>query len=250
MHPLSSRARLGRAALVALAAGLVATASAAAEAPLAVRLLSPAPGDPLPAGGTAVLAWEAEGLPPGVEEWEAFLSLDGGATYPFRVTPHLDRRITRFLFQVPSLPTAGARLLLRFGDEHREREVDAGFNLTIAPSPVPPIYTPAKVHRGAGEAARPGLEGTVAWIEGPRDGSRVRRVVARRELLTSAASFALAAGGEGPAAEAQESEPLPAGTGRTVCGGSLPLASSATSRRRPPSLAVLDRLALLGRRNE
>jgi hypothetical protein len=39
-------------------------------------------------------------------EWEAFLSLDGGRTYPVRITPHLDLSIRRrFHFQVPAFPT-------------------------------------------------------------------------------------------------------------------------------------------------
>lgn len=260
MHRLSPWPRLGRAALVTLVVGLAATASAAAtsavvpsaaaEPPLAVRVLSPAPGQPLLGGETAVIAWQAEELPPGVEEWEAFLSLDGGAAYPFRVTPHLDRRITRFFFQVPSFPTTRARLLLRFGDERNEREVDAGFDLTIVPTPVLPVYRPVRVHRGAGEAARPGLEGTVAWVEGARDGSGLRQVIARKGRLSSTDSPKLVMGGGDLAAETWEPEPLPAGIRRADRGGLPRLAPQASAAARPPSLAHLDRLALLGRRNE
>ena len=40
------------------------------------------------------------------EEWEAFLSFDGGATYPVRITPHLDLELRRVRWQVPAIPTS------------------------------------------------------------------------------------------------------------------------------------------------
>jgi hypothetical protein len=150
-----------------------------------VRLVSPAleggkarlaPGDLIP------LAWEAEGgLPSEVEEWEAFLSLDGGATWPVRITPHLDVAKRQFLWRVPYLPSRAARLLLRFGDERREREVEVPGTFAIAEGS----------HRFRGAAAWEGPElptfrrgekarprdprdrGTALWTEGRRDGSRL-----------------------------------------------------------------------------
>src|SRR6185295_16672657 len=77
-----------------------------------VRLASPRHGTTLEAGSLAVLAWEplgSLGSPDDVEEWEAFLSLDGGAHYPVRITPHLDRDLRRVLWQVPHIPTRDAR---------------------------------------------------------------------------------------------------------------------------------------------
>src|SRR5215211_1242009 len=86
------------------------------------RLVSPAAGDELAAGSIATIEWEGLALPEHVEEWEAFLSLDGGRTWPVRVTPHLENGLQRFSFRVPAFPSSDARLLLRFGDEREEME--------------------------------------------------------------------------------------------------------------------------------
>ena len=99
--------------LFALALLALGSRSIAQEAPLA-RLLAPAEGDELTTGRDAVIEWEELALPPHVVEWEAFLSVDGGKTWPLRITPHLDIAIRRFTFRVPDLPTREARLLLRF----------------------------------------------------------------------------------------------------------------------------------------
>jgi len=79
--------------------------AAPATAAVPVRLLAPAEGTVLQGGATAVLAWAPRpGLRGEWEEWEAFFSLDGGATYPFRLTPHLDRDLRRVSFKVPGSP--------------------------------------------------------------------------------------------------------------------------------------------------
>src|SRR3954454_20904729 len=98
----------------------------AKESGAAVELLAPQAGATLAAGSEAELAWTpGAGFSrlPDAEEWEAFLSLDGGATYPVRITPHLDQDLRRVRFRVPDLPAADARILLRFGDERRETVV-------------------------------------------------------------------------------------------------------------------------------
>lgn len=158
-------------------AGL-ATSASAAVAP--VRLVSPAPGAVLRAGSTAEIAWEPLArLEPGVEEWEAFLSLDGGETYPLRVTPHLDRDLRRVRWQVPPVPTAEARILLRFGDERQETYVELPQRFSIEPSPaLTRAFELAAVAAGPGEPARPGAAGVVAWVEGSRRGGGWRQVVA------------------------------------------------------------------------
>lgn len=156
--------------------------------PLA-RLLAPAAGDELAVGSMATIEWEpAAGLAAleHAEEWEAFLSVDGGATYPLRITPHLDLSIRRFSFRVPDLPGRRARLLLRFGDERRE-EVDCEtpqiFAIQRPPGHVP-VHRPA-VAFTRGEAARPGDPGVVAWVEGARDGSGRREVVSVADFEAS-----------------------------------------------------------------
>src|SRR6185436_20466979 len=73
------------------------------EAP-PVRLVSPHDGATLVAGTTAELEWtplEPFARLAEVEEWEAFLSLDSGKTYPVRITPHLDQDLRRVRWQVP-----------------------------------------------------------------------------------------------------------------------------------------------------
>jgi hypothetical protein len=165
--------------LIWLALGL-ASAGFAGEAGAPVRLVAPRAGATLAAGSMAELEWTpAEpfaGLSQ-VEEWEAFLSLDGGATYPVRITPHLDQDLRRIHFQVPPVPTADARILLRFGDERRETAVELPERFAIEASPV---QTFLLTHRAAipGEPALPGQAGVVAWVEGSRRGGSLRQVVA------------------------------------------------------------------------
>lgn len=158
-----------------LAALLLAGALPLSAAPRA-RLLAPQDGAELAAGSTAVVQWDE--APAGAEEWEAFLSLDGGRTYPLRVTPHLDLSIRRFAFQVPPLPTRSARVLLRFGDERREVEVETPQRFSILAGG-PSAWDPAqRVALSRGEKARPGQEGVVFWVHGTRDGSGLRQVAA------------------------------------------------------------------------
>jgi hypothetical protein len=148
-----------------------------------VELLAPEAAIPLAAGSTAVLQWAPlSGLAtlPAREEWEAFLSLDGGKTYSFRITPHLDSDLRRTLWEVPGVPSADVRLLLRFGDERRETVIELPQRFTIAATPDPLL---GLVRRSAlaphrGEAARPGDRGVVAWAEGSRRGTGQRQVAA------------------------------------------------------------------------
>jgi hypothetical protein len=174
---------------IALAAGALPAAAsvlAAVDAPPPIRLLAPAAETPLVAGGEAEIAWEplaAFATLGEVEEWEAFLSLDGGATYPFRLTPHLDQDVRRFRWRVPAVAATGARLLFRFGDEHREVPVAVQQRFVIEAPAVPTPFEDDALDIGrqsahqAGESALPGQRGVVAWVEGTRRGGRVRQVV-------------------------------------------------------------------------
>ena len=90
---------------------LVALPAFAAGEPM-VRLVLPAAGDELVAGSVAAIEWEGLYIPEHADEWEAFLSLDGGHTWPLRITPHLDISIRRFELRVPDLPTRDARIPL------------------------------------------------------------------------------------------------------------------------------------------
>ena len=157
----------------------------AAEAPL--RLVAPQAGATLVAGATAELAWEPLGPLSGIEEWEAFLSLDGGATYPVRITPHLDRGLRRIGWQVPPVPTPDARILLRLGDESRETAVELPQRFSIAASPAllraaETAFTFSRRSPVSGEPALPGHAGVVVWMEGTRSGGGLRQVVAAEPL--------------------------------------------------------------------
>jgi hypothetical protein len=162
------------------------TARAAGAPP--VRLVAPERGTALAAGTTAQLEWAplaAFARLPAAEEWEAFLSVDGGRTYPLRITPHLDADLRRVRWQVPPVPTADARILLRFGDERRETAVElpGRFSITGPPSPsVSSSNLPARPALAPGEPALPGAAGVVAWVEGSRRGGSLRQVVAAAPL--------------------------------------------------------------------
>src|SRR4051812_30573407 len=150
--------------VAALVAAGIAVPAASATAEVPVRLLVPADGTVLQAGSTAVLEWAPLAGPARQErweEWEAFFSLDGGATYPFRITPHLDRDLRRVTFKVPRFPTRNGRLLLRVGDERRELAIELPQRFTIS---VPPetLERFLDLHQAVwrrGEPARPGESG-------------------------------------------------------------------------------------------
>jgi hypothetical protein len=148
--------------------------------------VSPRTGASLVAGTTAELEWAP--LAPfarlsDVEEWEAFLSIDSGKTYPVRITPHLDLDLRRIRWQVPFLPTESASILLRFGDERQETAIELPVRFSIAEPPATLSLwesTLQLAHRAPtpGEAAVPGQRGVVSWVEGSRRGDGVRQVVA------------------------------------------------------------------------
>ncbi len=100
----------------ALAALLALTAFASAEG----RFEFPARGDVVAAGAAVEVRWTA---PSEAQEQELVLSLDGGRTFPIRITPEMSPRSGGFRWSVPDLPSAHARLAVRAGSgEGREDE--------------------------------------------------------------------------------------------------------------------------------
>ena len=97
----------------------------------ALRVVAPANGATLRGGSFAELRWSAAKLPAPAEEWEAFLSIDGGTYYAFRVTPHLDIDLHRFTFIVPNVDTRDARILIRTGNEVHETRFESRGSFTI-----------------------------------------------------------------------------------------------------------------------
>jgi len=229
-----------------MAALLSAGVSAASPTPvrMAIDLVAPVAGEPLRAGSVAELAWEPRepfeqpfarnGL---IQEWEAFLSLDGGAHYTVRVTPHLDRGLRRVLWQVPAVPTRDARLLLRFGDESREIVVAVPQRFVITgPAQLESAgfeLLPVRRSFRRGEPALPGQAGVVVWAEGTRQGGSARMAVGteppavhpRGALAASAEETALL-----PAARGPELDPVAA---------TVPAGRVTPALPRHPSLALL-----------
>jgi len=95
---------------------LAASAQASALARLAA---SPAAGESLRAGATTTLRFAVEEE---IEEMEVLLSLDGGRSFPIRVTREMAEGTHQLEWRVPNLPTTRARLALRVGSE-RDGEV-------------------------------------------------------------------------------------------------------------------------------
>ena len=81
-----------------------------------VRLISPVAGQVLYPGQRIMVEWQHRipGIPLAGCESEAWLSLDGGVTFPTWLT-FLDPRSTSFLWTVPNTPTNSAVLDIRFG---------------------------------------------------------------------------------------------------------------------------------------
>jgi hypothetical protein len=175
--------------LLALALGITcvvppAVAHAREEGSVPVRLVSPQAGATLTGGSTVELEWAPYAEIGHAEEWEAFLSLNDGKTYPIRITPHLDLDLHRIRWQVPDIPTSAARLLLRFGDEREnERILKLPQRFAIVQSPLQPLadFSFARVAPTRGEPALPGHGGVVSWVEGSRRGGSLRQVVAAEQ---------------------------------------------------------------------
>ncbi len=255
LHGWSRRFLAAAVGLFAVALGpATASASSVTGTAVPVRLLAPADGAVLTAGTTASLEWtplSRLARESDWEEWEAFLSLDGGATYPVRITPHLDRDLRRFTFKVPSLPTRNARLLLRVGDERREQafELRERFTITALSGNAEDLALPRRSFK-RGEPARPGERGVLAWVEGSRRGGQVREVVAA-EPPQAEPGFSLPP--DSPSLTAVAAPPPPSGApgAEPVLRSTAPSSpGTASVRINAPRLGAADLLLLIKRQNE
>jgi hypothetical protein len=117
---------------------LSALGATSAQALASSRLTaSPRPGEALRAGSATTLAFDVDEE---VEEMEVLLSLDGGRTFPLRVTREMSEGTHQLSWRVPNLPTTKARLALRVGTEDEGeviRDVTAEF--TILPAASEPL---------------------------------------------------------------------------------------------------------------
>lgn len=142
--------------------------------PFNLRLIEPVEHAEVVAGSTVPIAWDAARIPAGVEEWEAFLSVDGGKTYPIRITPHLDASIHRFNWTVPSLPGADISILLRFGDEREEVEFPFAGRMHITGTvPRATFREPASIRSAMQDDHGRTL---TEWVEGSRQGADLHQV--------------------------------------------------------------------------
>jgi hypothetical protein len=95
--------------------------SSSAASGYSAQLISPTAGQVLYPGQQVKVEWEALfpklGVPLSWCEMEAFLSLDGGRTFPMCISVSFDPQATFFYWTVPNTPTNTAVLDIRFGCE-------------------------------------------------------------------------------------------------------------------------------------
>lgn len=245
MRPLLLAALLAAAPSVAEA-----TRALAAPAPRAALELAAPDGVAWTAGESVEIGWRqvVEGALPGFEEWEVFLSVDGGRSWPVRLTPHLGRAIGRYRVTVPNLPSDDVRLLLRFGDECREIDVLDASRFRIRAG----SWTGLPAAEGVftrGEAARAGAAEVLRWEEGDRSGARVRTVESLARGGSLHAPPTLLEGETAPAlatAPDHDSRLSPPAPNRVAPSSGARLTASLEAARDRPGR---DALALLCRRN-
>ena len=209
-----------------------------------LRLIAPAQGTTLRGGSFAELRWSAAQLPPSAEEWEAFLSIDGGEYYAFRITPHLEIDLRHFTFIVPNVDTRDARILIRVGDEVRETPFEARGTFSITHDPKAELVLPPLLSFRRGEAARDGDPGVVAWVDGARNGAGITHHSSR--TLPSPTIHPRIT-----TVIAEPAEDAPTGDGRGVespsLASTLPLTRNRLGRSTDP-LPISDDLLLVCRR--
>lgn len=127
-------------------------------------------------------------LPANAEEWEAFLSFDGGRYYAVRITPHLDVARRQFTWVVPNVDTRNARILIRAGDERRETLYELPERFAIVRDARAALPRRGIAPAANGEAARAGDPGVVAWTDGDRSGGALVERSARCDRSRVAAA--------------------------------------------------------------
>jgi hypothetical protein len=178
------RARWGVAiALAACALVPLSTARARADerdGAVEARIAALPPG--VAAGAIVTIEWG--GVPGDAEELELLLSLDDGRRFPIRVSPELSGAARRFTWRVPNLPSANARLRLRWNDGRGERESgpSAAFRIVAAPNRPPDRAQMSEALWWCGLDAAEGDAGTAF---APGGGARL---LATREKLPIAAA--------------------------------------------------------------
>lgn len=133
------------------------------------------PGLELHAGDRFEVRWTLPG--DGVDELEILLSIDGGRRFALRVSPELEAREGRYLWRVPNLASADARLKIRF---HRAgREIDGPMSRSFTLIRNDARVDAAPVHEGTWWA---GLEGSDRPHQAGALSESGDRIVQGREL--------------------------------------------------------------------
>lgn len=118
------RPTLGR-----LCAALAVLLGLAAAAAADERFEVPAPGSVVVSGAAVEVRWSPSSDRRQAREQELVLSLDGGLTFPIRVSPEMPARSTGFRWIVPGLSSVHARLAVRSGSgEGNEDETLEGIS--------------------------------------------------------------------------------------------------------------------------
>jgi hypothetical protein len=98
------------------------------------------------AGANAEITWKLDtAATRDLEEMELLLSLDGGGTFPIRVTRDLSPETRSFSWRVPLLPTAHARLALRTGESGDEEIALVSNEFAIEADAATPLEPTARI---------------------------------------------------------------------------------------------------------
>jgi hypothetical protein len=217
----------------------------AAEGATGVELIAPRAGAVLEGGRETVIEWSAGSLPKHAEEWEAFLSLDGGGYYAVRITPHLNAGIRSFTWRVPNVAAAQARILIRVGDEREERAIEFPQNFRIVPGAVSvvPGVLAVITTEGRGESALPAAPPIVEWVSGDRSGGGLVTQHHRDRSAVSGEHVRIDDDGIVNAFAPSRYSLNPPGSASTANAGSTPEVRAARSLRKPrPVLLLVTRL--------
>ena len=153
--------------------------AASADDGAAPRLVMPDLASVRP-GETVRIQWTQAGS--AVDELELQLSLDGGRHFTLRISPELDARAGEFLWRVPNLASAEARVRLRFQRDGREVEGD--------------VSAPFRIEFSAAIAAERALVHEGTWwtgdLEVPGAGEALKPPAERLAALDLYAANALA----------------------------------------------------------
>jgi len=181
MHPRGTGMRL-------LAAAVALFGAAAALSASEPSFLSPSHGEALAPGAVIEVEWRSaceSDIPSGYDEAELVLSLDGGLTYPIRVSRELDPCESTHAWRVPAIATDSARIALRMGEQrHGESEQLAAISHTFRILPDPEGRAQALVPRAGEWGTAPETE-----VVGARDrlgrsmGSAAERLTAPSERV-------------------------------------------------------------------